>query len=96
MVDLSLRNQLAEGLFQPAIRRFCVRFLAGFMVLTTENRIVEVAVLVDSQIIIGVGGVPERRCRHQVLFDLRPEDVAGVEEELRLEQSRGDDPGFSH
>ena len=86
-------TSVAEGALETVVARGRVRHLSGLVILAAEDHHVVIAVRFDSQVVIGIGGVPEERIGNLAPRHAAGDDVAGVERELGLEQRGAGDTG---
>ena len=66
------------------------------MILAAEDRVVEVAVRIDPEVVIGIGRVPEQRLGHGSLGQPSADHVRRVEIQLRLQRDRARQVGLAH
>ena len=84
MLHLSHRKEPLEYGFEAAEDLLRVLLLPSLTVLTAKDEITLVRMPIHSQVIIGIGRVPEKRLRHESLRHGGAQHIAGIERKLGL------------
>src|SRR5207253_2363870 len=90
MIDLSIRQQFLQRIFQATETGLGICDLSGLMIFAAEDRIIEIRVPIDAQIIVRIVRVPERCDRHAAPRQFRADRVARVQRELGLKKRGAD------
>src|SRR5258708_29917837 len=96
MINPSLGNDFFQTSQQPRISSLSLFLLARFVILTSVDEVIKVAMSIDTQVIVRIPGIPEKRFGQGSGGDSSTERVARIERELCLEKCRGGDTGQAH
>ena len=92
MRELDVGEHARERLFQTPIAGVRICYLPCLVILTAEDHDVVVAMRLESEIVIGIRGVPEERVSDGALPDAPGDRVAGVQRQLGLKDRRARHP----
>src|SRR2546423_2891070 len=96
MINPRLGNDFFQTSQQPRISSLSLFLLACFVILTSVDEVIKVAMSIDTQVIVRIPGIPEKRFGQGSGWDSATERIARIERELRLDKCRGGDTGQAH
>src|SRR6266403_2957340 len=96
MINPRLGNDFFQTSQQPRISSLSLFLLARFVILTSVDEVIKVAMSIDTHVIVRIPGIPEKRFGQGSGGDSSTERVARIERELCLEKCRGGDTGQAH
>src|SRR2546423_3381235 len=96
MTSPGLGNDCIQTSQQPRISSLSLFLLARFVILTSVDEVIKVAMSIDTQVIVRIPSIPEKRFGQGSGWDSATERVARIERELCLEKCRGGDTGPPH
>src|SRR2546423_15080222 len=93
MINPRLGNDFFQTSQQPRISSLSLFLLARFVILTSVDEVIKVAMSIDTQVIVRIPRIPEKRFGQGSGWDSATERVARIERELCLEKGRGGGTG---